>query len=158
MLPTIRRKRSSRDPDGIIAPRTPGGSRASSPVNHFPTSPLPSPSAMVYSPSWTTLEGSPVPHTPRFAAFQNETLNRHGPFLTSPPPRRATSDGARVSRNVITTSSGISRLNRAVSSKDEGKGSIGRRRANLMRLDLRANGTTDDDLVLVDDENDGSAF
>ncbi len=159
MLPTIRRKRTSRDPDGIIAPRTPAASRAPSPVNHYSASPLPSPSAMMYSPCRTTLEGSSGSHTSRFATFQNETLTRHRPFLMSPPPRRATSDGLKASSSIGTSSaSGISTSNGAVSLKDEGKEPTGRRRINAMHLDIPRRADTNGHLVLIEDENNGSTL
>lgn len=94
-LPSLRRGRqSSRDPDGIIAPRSPGGTRIlpnprSNALRSYPT-----------SPSWS--HGSdhqltPPDHltvdSPHRSTFQHEASARGSPFLASPPPRRSTTEG-----------------------------------------------------------------
>jgi len=92
-LPSLRRGRqSSRDPNGIIAPHSPGGTRIlpshSNALRSYPT-----------SPSWS--HGSDHQFTPpdrlsvdspKHSAFQHEASARGTPFLAS-PPRRSTTGG-----------------------------------------------------------------
>jgi hypothetical protein len=113
-LPSLRRGRhSSRDPDGIIAPRSPGGTRLSSHPHSTPHSPSYSPS----SPTWTygndPASGDYLnPGSPHRSTFQqqHETSDRRLPFLASPPPpRRSTSEGVgRLATSASVSASGAS--------------------------------------------------
>jgi hypothetical protein len=93
-LPSLRRGRqSSRDPDGIIAPRSPGGTRIlqyprSNALRSYPTSPSRSHGSdhQLTPPDRLSVD------SPHHSTFQHEASARGTPFLAS-PPRRSTTEG-----------------------------------------------------------------